>query len=39
MAIVVLIVAAISLFIPRAALWINTSWINYLLMVVMLIEI
>ena len=35
MAIVVLIVATISLFIPKAALWIDTSWINYLLMIVM----
>lgn len=35
MVIIVLIVAAISLFIPRITLWINTSWINYLLMIVM----
>lgn len=35
MAIVVLIVAAISLFIPKATLWIDTAWINYLLMIVM----
>lgn len=35
MAIVVLIVAAISLFVPAVALWIDTAWINYLLMIVM----
>ena len=35
MAVIVLIVAVISLFIPRTTLWIDTSWINYLLMIVM----
>lgn len=35
MALIVLFVAAISLFAPKTALWISTSWINYLLMVVM----
>ena len=35
MAIIVLAVAAFSLFIPKTALWIQTSWINYLLMLVM----
>ena len=35
MAIIVLVVAALSLFVPKTALWIQTSWINYLLMVVM----
>ena len=35
MAIIVLVVAAISLFAPKSALWIQTSWINYLLMLVM----
>lgn len=35
MAIIVLVVAAISLFIPSATLWLDTSWINYLLMIVM----
>ena len=35
MAIVVLLIAALSLFRPSATLWIETSWINYLLMVVM----
>ncbi len=35
MAVIVLVVAAISLFIPKSSLWINTSWINYLLMVIM----
>jgi len=30
-----LIIAAISLFVPSSSLWISTSWINYLLMVVM----
>lgn len=35
MALIVLIVALVSLFTPQSALWISTSWINYLLMVVM----
>lgn len=35
MAIVVLIIAALSLFVPATSLWIELSWINYLLMVVM----
>lgn len=35
MALIVLAIALISLFAPESALWISTSWINYLLMVVM----
>lgn len=35
MAIIVLVVAALALFVPKSCLWIQTSWINYLLMVVM----
>jgi len=35
MAVIVLVVAALSLFLPKTTLWIQTSWINYLLMVVM----
>ena len=35
MALIVLVIALISLFAPQSALWISTSWINYLLMVVM----
>ena len=35
MAVIVLAVAALSLFLPPAALWVQTSWINPLLMVVM----
>ena len=35
MAVIVLIIALLSLFAPQSALWISTSWINYLLMVVM----
>ena len=35
LAIIVLAVAALSLFLPKSALWIQTSWVNYLLMVVM----
>ena len=31
MAIVILAVAALSLFVPRASLWVQTGWINYLL--------
>lgn len=35
MAVIVLLVAALALFMPSTLLWINTSWINYLLMLVM----
>ena len=35
MALIVLAIAALALFVPQSSLWINTSWINYLLMVVM----
>jgi len=35
MAVIVLVVAAMALFLPKSLLWINTSWINYLLMLVM----
>ena len=35
MALIVLAVAALSLFLPSSTLWIQTSWINSLLMVVM----
>ena len=35
MALIVLVIALVSLFAPQSALWISTSWINYLLMVVM----
>jgi len=35
MALIVLIIALVSLFAPQSALWISTSWINYLLMAVM----
>ena len=35
MAIIVLIVAALALFAPGTSLWIQTSWVNYLLMIVM----
>ena len=35
MALIVLIIALVSLFAPQSALWISTSWINYLLMLVM----
>ena len=35
MAVIVLAVAAVSLFLPPAALWVQTAWINPLLMVVM----
>ena len=35
MAVIILDVAALALFIPSSCLWIETSWINYLLMVVM----
>lgn len=35
MAIIVLLVAVMALFIPKTCLWIDTNWINYLLMVVM----
>ena len=35
MAIIVLVIAALALFIPTSLSWIKTTWINYLLMVVM----
>ena len=35
MAIIVLVVAALALFVPQSCLWIKTTWINYLLMIVM----
>lgn len=35
MAVIVLAIAALSLFVPKSTLWIQTSWVNYLLMVVM----
>lgn len=35
MAVIILAVAALALFLPDSGLWIETSWINYLLMVVM----
>ena len=35
MAIIVLAVAALALFVPKSCLWIQTSWVNYLLMIVM----
>ncbi len=35
MAWIVLVVAAVALFIPGSCLWIKTSWVNYLLMIVM----
>lgn len=35
MAFIVLAVAALALFVPGTCLWIQTSWVNYLLMIVM----
>ena len=35
MAVIVLVIAAVSLAVPSSAIWIRISWINYLLMVVM----
>ncbi len=35
MAVIVLAVAALALFVPASCLWIQTSWVNWLLMVVM----
>ena len=35
MAVIVLGLAALSLFLPASGLWISLSWVNYLLMVVM----
>jgi BASS family bile acid:Na+ symporter len=35
MAWIVLVIAAMALFLPETGLWIQTSWINYLLMIVM----
>lgn len=35
MAWIVLVIAALALFLPKSCLWIQTTWINYLLMIVM----
>ena len=35
MALIVLVIAALALFVPGTCLWIQTGWINYLLMIVM----
>ncbi|MED9970959.1 MAG: bile acid:sodium symporter family protein [Ruminococcus sp.] len=35
MALIVLAIAALALFVPQSLLWIDTSWVNYLLMIVM----
>ena len=35
MAIIILAVSALALFLPETCLWIQTGWINYLLMIVM----
>ena len=35
MAWLVLVIAALALFLPKTCLWIQTGWINYLLMIVM----
>lgn len=35
MAVIVLVVAALALFVPKTCLWIQTSWVNTLLMIVM----
>ena len=35
MAWIVLVITALSLFLPETSLWIRTKWINYLLMIVM----
>ena len=35
MAFIVLVIAALALFVPSTCLWIQTGWVNYLLMIVM----
>ena len=35
MAVIVLVIAAVTLFVPQTGLWISLSWINYLLMIIM----
>lgn len=35
MAFIVLAVAALALFVPKSCMWIQTGWVNYLLMIVM----
>ncbi len=35
MALIVLFVAAMALFVAKSCLWVQTSWVNYLLMIVM----
>ena len=35
MAVIVLVVAIMTLFVPQTGLWVSLSWINYLLMIIM----
>ena len=35
MSLIVLLIAALALSLPKTCMWIQTSWINYLLMIVM----
>lgn len=35
MALIVLVIAALALFVPGSCLWVQTAWVNYLLMIVM----
>ena len=35
MAVIVLVIAVVSLVVPKTCLWIQTGWINYLLMIIM----
>ena len=35
MAVIVLVVTAITLFVPQTGLWVSLNWINYLLMIIM----
>ena len=35
MALIVLVIACISLFFPVCSLWIKTSWLNFFLMIIM----
>ena len=35
MAVIVLVIAAMTLFVPQTGLWVSLSWINYLLMIIM----
>ena len=37
MAVIVILIAALALFVPKSCIWIQSSWVNYLLIIVMFV--